>query len=84
MKIGDEVKLRGVIVDIDSNPHGSAIKVRIAGFMDQDEIRRLSAKGSRMMEGRQVTFVDVWIHRLDQPQVLISDAKPQTDNQPQA
>ncbi len=73
MKIGDQIKLRGEIVDIDSNPHGSAIKVRIAGLVDSDEMRRLSTKGHRMMEGRQITFIDVWIHRLDQLQTLINE-----------
>lgn len=58
MKIGDEILLRAKIVDFDSNPHGAAIRVEIA-----------------VHEGTMDTpCLRFWIHRLEQPDVLASEA----------
>jgi hypothetical protein len=63
MKIGDEVLIRGKIVDLDSNPQGSAIRVEIVGCKPEEK-------------DFAVTF---WIHRLDQPSTVIFQKKETTE-----
>ena len=59
MEIGDEIVIRGKIIDFDANPHGSAIKIEVRGFIDKDINQPLE---------KPVRF---WIHRLDQPEVIV-------------
>ena len=54
MNVGDEILIKGKIVDLDNNSHG--LLVEITGYVDKDEERRLEAIN------RPVRF---WIHRLD-------------------
>lgn len=61
MDIVDEILIKAKIIDFDSNPHGSAIKVEVSGYIDRDEERILKAFD------RPVRF---WIHRLDQHNVI--------------
>lgn len=61
MKIGDEIIIRGKIIDFDANPHGSAIKIEVKGFIDSSEILTLKPYGEN---------IRFWIHRLDQPKVI--------------
>lgn len=65
MNIGDEILVKVKVIDFDSNPHGSAIKVEVTGFIDREEERTLKAFNSD-----RVRF---WIHRLDQPNVIVND-----------
>lgn len=62
MDIGDEILIKARIVDFDSNPHGSAIKVEVTGYISRNEERILRPFN------KPVRF---WIHRLDQPNVII-------------
>ncbi len=73
MEIGDEIKLKGTVVNFDSNPQGSAIKVKILGFLDQEEKNRLQSREEKWEGGKRVDFIEFWIHRLDQPQTLIKE-----------
>lgn len=43
MDIGDEILLKVKIIDFDINPHGSAVKVEITGYMDREEGRSLKS-----------------------------------------
>ncbi len=60
MKIGDEIVIRGKIVDFDANPHGSAIKIEVEGFIDRNTNIKPFEDNVRF-----------WIHRLDQPKVIV-------------
>ena len=62
MKIGDEILIRVKVVDFDSNPHGSAVKVEVPVYVDEEERLRIN------QEPKKVKF---WIHRLDQPKVIV-------------
>jgi len=64
MKIGDEVLIRARIVDLDSNPQGSAIRVEICGCKPEE--KDLGWQGSE-----HKTAVTLWIHRLDQSSTVI-------------
>ena len=64
MEIGDEILIKAKVVDFDSNPHGSAIKVEIKGFMDRENIANLKPFDEP---------VRVWIHRLNQPEVIVKN-----------
>lgn len=61
MEIGDEILVKVKVVDFDSNPHGSAVKVEIKGFMDREDIAKLKPFDK---------LTRVWIHRLDQSEVI--------------
>ncbi|KKS95967.1 hypothetical protein A3B05_03150 [Candidatus Giovannonibacteria bacterium RIFCSPLOWO2_01_FULL_43_160] len=63
MEIGDEIVIKCKVVDFDANPHGAAIKVELKGFIDHATLSTLRAYG------KSVRF---WIHRLDQPEVVVS------------
>lgn len=56
MEIGDEILIKAEIIDFDSNPHGSAIKVEITGYIDREEGRSLKSYD------RPLRF---WIHRFE-------------------
>lgn len=62
MEIGDEITIKGKVVDFDSNPHSSAIKVEVTGFLDTDGAHNLKPF---------VTPVRFWIHRLDQQDIIV-------------
>lgn len=62
MKIGDEILIRVKVVDFDTNPHGSAVKVEVPAYIDKEERLRID------QEPKTVRF---WIHRLDQPKVIV-------------
>jgi len=64
MDIGDEVLIRAKIVDFDSNPHGAAIKVEVNGFGPKSVEKGWSG-------GEKKESVEFWIHRLNQPQVIV-------------
>lgn len=64
MKIGDEILIRAKMVDQDSNPRGSAIKVEVMGFVDHSQENEPFGE-----------IVKFWIHRLDQPNVIV-EKKP--------
>ena len=64
MNIGDEIMIRGKIVNLDTNPHGEAIKVEIKGF-------QMEEKDTGWYKGKKQTKVGFWIHRLDQPEVIV-------------
>ncbi len=64
MKIGDEVLIRGKIVDLDSNLQGSAIRVEVLG--SKAEVEVLGWQGSE-----RKSMLRFWIHRLDQPSTVI-------------
>jgi hypothetical protein len=61
VKIGDEILIRAKVVDFDANPYGAAIKVEINGFLDPNE------------RDAHVRPLKVWIHRLDQPKVILKE-----------
>ena len=62
MKIGDEILIRVKVVDFDTNPHGSAVKVEIPAYIDAEDRSKMAIGG---------TPVRFWIHRLDQPKVIV-------------
>ena len=62
MEIGDEIIIRGKLVDFDANPHGAAINVEVKGFIDSLELSKLKPYGEN---------IRFWIHRLDQPKVIL-------------
>lgn len=72
MKIGDEVLIKGRIVDMDCNPQGSAIKVVVIG--SKAENKDLGWQGSE-----HKTSVTFWIHRLDQPKALVIQETPKKE-----
>ena len=59
MEIGDEILIKVKVVDFDANPHGSAVKVEIMGFIDR------SVENQPFKEPLRF-----WIHRLEQPKVI--------------
>lgn len=63
MEIGDEIMIKCKIVDFDANPHGAAIKVEVAGFVDRET-------ENKPFEDKVV----FWIHRLDQPRVIVPNS----------
>jgi hypothetical protein len=38
MDVGEEITIRAKIVDFDSNPHGTSVKVEIKGFVDNNHV----------------------------------------------
>lgn len=71
MKIGDEVLIRGKIVDLDNNIQGSAIRVEVLG--SNAEVEVLGWQGSE-----RKTMLRFWIHRLDQPSTVIFQKAKET------
>lgn len=61
MKIGDEIIIKGKIIDFDANPYGAAVKIEVKGYIDHAEISILKPYGE------DIRF---WIHRLDQPKII--------------
>lgn len=61
MKIGDEILIKVKVVDFDTNPHGSAVKVEVPAYIDAEDRSKLGG-------GKPVRF---WIHRVDQPKVIV-------------
>ncbi len=68
MKIGDEILIKARVVDFDSNPHGSAVKIEIKGHLDT-----ITSPPVRL-----------WIHRLDQPGVISPEDQLDTEDQKRA
>ena len=68
MEIGEEITIKVRIVDFDSNPRGSAIKVEIPAFVDKDERLKLQSDRYASTPNKKLR---VWIHRLDQPEVIV-------------
>lgn len=62
MDIGDEITIKAKVVDFDSNPHGSSVKVEVTGFMDNGDIQNLKPFKDPLR---------LWIHRQDIPNVII-------------
>lgn len=60
MEIGDEIIIKAEVVDFDANPHGAAIKIKVQGFIDD--------KAENQPYGKEVRL---WIHRLQQPDVIV-------------
>jgi len=60
MEIGEEILIRVKVVDFDSNPYGSAVKVEVVGFVDR------SIENQPFKEPLRF-----WIHRLNQPKVIV-------------
>lgn len=77
MEIGDEIFVKAKVVDFDSNPHGSAIKAEVLGSVDADELNRLLyGHGDTETKKNKLFF---WIHRLDQPKVVVGAKKGLVD-----
>lgn len=70
MNIGDNVLIRARVVDFDGNPHGAAVKVEITGFVDRSE--EIGPFGKT---------VRIWIHRSDQPKVIVGNQDTEIVNQ---
>ncbi len=70
MKIGDEIIIKGKIVDFDSNPHGSAVKVELSAFIDKKTLQEMIRQQNQSFCPGD-TKLKFWIHRLDQPDVII-------------
>jgi hypothetical protein len=69
MEIGDEILVKAKVVDLDSDPNSSAVKVEVLGFVDADELNRLLyGHGDTETKKNKLFF---WIHRLDQPKVIV-------------
>ncbi len=62
MKIGDRVLIKGVIVDFDANPHGSAVKVEL----DLEDSKHT---------GALVSVTSFWVHRLEQSAMTLKDGR---------
>lgn len=71
MDIGDTIIIKGTIVDFDSNPHGAAIKIKVLGYVDQDEKARLQNDEGKWKGSKREYHVSFWVHRLDQQEVLV-------------
>lgn len=68
--IGEEILIRVKVVNFDSNPHGCAVQIEIPGYIDDGEIQRLD----RVRKLPNST-TRIWIHRLDQPKVIVGKCK---------
>ena len=64
MKIGDEILIKVKVVDFDTNPHGSAVKLEVPAWISAEDRSKMA------VEGKPVRF---WIHRLDQPKVIVEN-----------
>lgn len=61
MKIGSEILIKAKVIDLDSNPHGSSIKVEVKGF---------GPLHSSVAPNSKEQF---WIHRVDIPEVVVAE-----------
>lgn len=67
MEIGSEILIRAKVINLDSNPHGSSIKVEVKGF---------GPLHSSVAPNDKEQF---WIHRVDIPEVVVAELPPKID-----